>query len=488
VYHRLNGAQGTGKLTDSAGATVWSGNLLIEPTQNPAQGYFGIGRDTKTLTTATSNQPWPGGSVDDFILNLRTMGLYRFESTFTDPQNGASITNSIHRVLGAPIASNFQGVWGGVVGRRTGTVTLSRTGYPTVTLPVTNGAFAGATGWTGIANPRTGGRDSVPGRVSITFVDGASGQSFETHRNIDFGSVNGSQMFLLDFGGGTTPSDGTPPGASITSPVAGATVSGSVAVTADASDNVAVTSVQLTVDGQNVGAALTAAPYSFAWNTTTVANGARTLRVVARDAAGNSTTSAAVNVTVANPVPDTTPPTVAITAPVGGASVANSVSIAANAGDDVGVTKVEFFVDGTLVSTDQNAPYAVSWNTNASALGAHTLTAKAYDQANNATTSGAISVTVVDTARPSVTITSPSNNARVNRSSNVTIRASASDNRGVTRVEFYVNNALRCTDTTASYTCVWAVPSPRNVRYTLRVRAYDQANNFTDTTISVTSR
>jgi hypothetical protein len=85
-------------------------------------------------------------------------------------------------------------------------------------------------------------------------------------------------------------------------------------------------------------------------------------------------------------------------------------------------------------------------------------------------------------------VTNPSNNAVVNRNANVTITASASDNRGVTRVEFYVNNALRCTDTTAGYSCVWPVPSARNVRYTIRVRAYDGANNFTDATIAVTSR
>ena len=54
--------------------------------------------------------------------------------------------------------------------------------------------------------------------------------------------------------------------------------------------------------------------------------------------------------------------------------------------------------------------------------------------------------------------------------------------------EFYVNNSLRCTDTAAAYTCVWSVPGARNVRYTLRVRAYDTSNNFTDRSVTVTAR
>ena len=137
---------------------------------------------------------------------------------------------------------------------------------------------------------------------------------------------------------------------------------------------------------------------------------------------------------------------------------------------------------------DGTAPYSASWNTNTSALGGHSLTARAYDQSTNVTTSTAVAVTVADNTNPTLTVTNPANNVQVNRNSNVTISANASDNRSVARVEFYVNNALRCTDTTANYSCAWAVPSPRFVRYTLRVRAYDTSNNFTEVTLSVTSR
>jgi len=63
-----------------------------------------------------------------------------------------------------------------------------------------------------------------------------------------------------------------------------------------------VAGVQFRVDGANVGAELTTTPYTLAWNTTQNASGARVLTAIARDAAGNQTTSTAVNVTIANSV------------------------------------------------------------------------------------------------------------------------------------------------------------------------------------------
>ena len=96
-------------------------------------------------------------------------------------------------------------------------------------------------------------------------------------------------------------SDTTPPTVSVTAPAVGAIVSGStVTVSATASDNVGVVGVQFTLDGANLGVEDAAATYSKSWNTTTVSNGLHTLSAVARDAAGNTTASAAVTVTVSN--------------------------------------------------------------------------------------------------------------------------------------------------------------------------------------------
>ncbi|HYM60781.1 MAG TPA: Ig-like domain-containing protein [Thermoanaerobaculia bacterium] len=92
--------------------------------------------------------------------------------------------------------------------------------------------------------------------------------------------------------------------------------------------------------------------------------------------------------------PDTQSPTVSITAPASGATVSGTVAVNATASDNVGVTKVEFYLDGTLKSTDTTSPYSWSWDTTSSSNGSHTLTAKAYDAAGNIGTSSAIPVTV----------------------------------------------------------------------------------------------
>ena len=101
-----------------------------------------------------------------------------------------------------------------------------------------------------------------------------------------------------DFGSGTW--NGGPIGIP-TAPANGATVSGSaVQVAANASDNVGVEGVQFKLDGANLGSEVTSPPYSLSWNTGTAANGSHTLTAVARDAAGNTTTSGSVSVTVSN--------------------------------------------------------------------------------------------------------------------------------------------------------------------------------------------
>jgi hypothetical protein len=199
--------------------------------------------------------------------------------------------------------------------------------------------------------------------------------------------------------GGGGGGDTTPPAVAITAPAGGATVSGaSVTVTASASDNVGIASVQFKLDGANLGAADTTSPYSIAWNTTTAASGTHTLTAVATDAAGNTTTSAPVTVTVSNATGggDTTPPTVAITAPAGGTTVSGaSVTVTASAGDNVGVASVQFKLDGAnLGAADTTSPYSIAWNSTTATNGTHTLTAVATDAAGNTTTSAPVTVTV----------------------------------------------------------------------------------------------
>ena len=92
--------------------------------------------------------------------------------------------------------------------------------------------------------------------------------------------------------------DTTPPSVMITYPASGAAVRGQITVIANASDNVGVTNLQFQLDGANLGPIVTSAPFSVVWDTAQASLGSHTLTAVAKDAAGNSTASAPVAVTV----------------------------------------------------------------------------------------------------------------------------------------------------------------------------------------------
>jgi hypothetical protein len=218
------------------------------------------------------------------------------------------------------------------------------------------------------------------------------------------------------------------------------------------------------------------------WDSTSTTSGAHTIFAVATDTAGNTRTSTAVSVTV-----DNTGPTVSMSAPANGALVTGTLTVSATATDNVGVAKVEFYRDNdVLLTTDTSSPFSSSWNSTTVTNGAHTLYAIAEDSAGNRTTSALINITVDNTA-PTVAITSPSNGAQVTRNSTVNINANATDNIGVVKVEFYVNNVLKCTDTAAAYTCAWLVPNQK-ANFTLKATSYDAVGKMATHTISVSAK
>jgi subtilisin family serine protease len=101
---------------------------------------------------------------------------------------------------------------------------------------------------------------------------------------------------------------------------------------------------------------------------------------------------------------DTTPPTTTLTAPAAGATVSDVVTVTANASDNVGVSRVDFYLGTTLLGSDSTAPYSVTWDTKTAANGGYTLSSKAVDTSGNSATSAAVSVTVNNTA-PTCSIT-----------------------------------------------------------------------------------
>ena len=136
--------------------------------------------------------------------------------------------------------------------------------------------------------------------------------------------------------------DTTAPTVAVNSPAAGSTVSATVTVTANASDNSAVSGVQFMLDDSPLGAEDTSSPYSVSWNTATASNAAHRLSARARDAAGNIGVAPDITVTVSNPAK------LIITTPAPGASINGStVGVTyTTQGDLTGVDHVHFRLDG----------------------------------------------------------------------------------------------------------------------------------------------
>jgi subtilisin family serine protease len=267
--------------------------------------------------------------------------------------------------------------------------------------------------------------------------------------------------------------DTQPPTVTMTSPLAGASLSKTVTLGATASDNFGVSRVDF-YDGSTLLGSDNSTPYSLSWDTRTVANGAHALSAHAFDAAGFEGTSV-VNVTVNN---DTTPPTVAFTAPAAGATVTGNATINATASDNVSVVRVELWEGAVKMNTDSAAPYTFTWNTRQSSNGSHTLTLKAFDLAGNV---GSVDRTVTsnnDFTAPTVAMTAPAEGATLTGTA-VTLSANASDNVGITKVEFYVGTAMVGSDTTAPYSFSLNTRTIANGAKAITAKAFDAAANTT---------
>jgi hypothetical protein len=168
---------------------------------------------------------------------------------------------------------------------------------------------------------------------------------------------------------------------------------GNITLSANASDDKGVTVVEFYVDG-NLVASTGVSPYTATLDSTKLSNGSHSLVAWAYDASNNVGKSAPVTFTTSNTIID-------LTAPVVSASVtgsAGTITLNATATDNVGVTKVEFYVDGSLVGSSTAAPYTLAYDSTRLTKGSHSLVTKAYDAANNIGSSSAFAFTVDNTA------------------------------------------------------------------------------------------
>jgi fibronectin type 3 domain-containing protein len=300
-----------------------------------------------------------------------------------------------------------------------------------------------------------------------------------------YGLWNGVDPFFTGSGGGGT-TDTTYPTATVTAPPAGATLAGTVTVSANASDNVGVASVQFKVDGIAIGPSLTGTPYSYSWNTTTVSNGTHTLAAVATDTSGNATTSPGVTVNVSNTV------TAAPTVPTGLVATPGDSKVVLNWKANPtteNITRYNVYRIGQTFSGPWATPTEPTF-TNASEVVNGTqycYTVSATNASGESASTAQVCATpqaTSDTTAPTVTLTSPANGATVSGSS-VTISANASDNAGVSNVEFFVDGSLLASDTSSPYSTVWNSTAVPNGTHTILARAYDAARNSSSSTYTV---
>lgn len=181
----------------------------------------------------------------------------------------------------------------------------------------------------------------------------------------------------------------------------------------------------------------------------------------------------------------TTVPTVNVTSPANNAVISGTVSILATASDNVGVTKVEFYVSGVLVNTETTAPYSYNWDTTSYANGSYTIRAKSYDANGNVGLSENVAVTVnnpiiPDAISPTVNLLTPLNNATV--SGTVYVSANATDNVGVKKFEIFVDSDLVAVMNTTPYSFNLNTSTIANGLHAFTARAYDAAGNVGQST------
>jgi len=294
--------------------------------------------------------------------------------------------------------------------------------------------------------------------------------------------------------------DNTAPSGAVTSPAAAMYVSGSVNVTATASDGAppasGVSAVRFEVKPSGAGsftvfgtqtAPVFGSTYQQSLATGSFTDGPADLQVVVTDVAGNETTSAARTISI-----DNVAPTVTLDNP--GAAVGASVNLSASSSADT--TNVTFRYRpvgsggaGTLISSDGTAPFATTWSTSPAAEQQWELIAVATDGGGNIATS-APRIVFVDRTLPTGNVTAPQSGASVGGSA-VTLAASVADvsGSGVAQVEWQVKlfgsgsfNAV-ASDTSAPYEGAWNASGAPDGATEIRARITDAAGNVRTTAV-----
>ena len=281
------------------------------------------------------------------------------------------------------------------------------------------------------------------------------------------------------------------PTTSVLIPSSGATVSGTALLDASVGDAGLVAKVQFALTGGTLNQTVvgTAVPtvygYILELNTTTVPNGTYTLQSLASDTAGNTGSSAGVQITIANP-----PPSTAVLIPSSsGVTLSNTAVLDASAADAGGVAKVQFALTGgtlnqTVVGTAVPTVYGyiLELNTTTVPNGTYTLQSLASDTAGNTGSSAGVQITIANPP-PSTAVLIPSSSG-VTLSNTAVLDASAADAGGVAKVQFALTGGTlnqtvvgTAVPTVYGYILELNTTTVPNGTYTLQSLASDTAGN-----------
>jgi hypothetical protein len=321
--------------------------------------------------------------------------------------------------------------------------------------------------------------------------------------------------------------DTAAPTASVKAPLAGATVTGTAAFTASVYDNGTTTTyfyqvaaydsstnvsawsaaatvtlpvntsgiagVRFLVDGVDVAPEVTVSPYSINWNSATVTDGSHTLTVIARDKAGNSTTSTPVTVTAKN---GPTTPTGVSGAGTSPGPVALSWTASTDANGIAGYNLQRKLSTASNYSTLASGVPGVSFNDSTATLAPDTgaPTAAVSAPASGATVSGKVTFQASATDTGTKTYYNYQL-AAVDKAGNISAWSAAitvtygTNTSGIAGVRFLVDGADAAPEVTVSpYSISWNTATATDGSHVLTVIARDAAGNTTTSapvTISV---
>jgi len=265
----------------------------------------------------------------------------------------------------------------------------------------------------------------------------------------------------------------TPPTVVLRKPLAGAAVTGTMLMTADATAAAGVARVEFLVDGVLAGVDATA-PYSMPYDSRGHANASARVEARVVDRAGAGAVSQPAGVTVANTA-------VSLSAPADGATVAGGLTLGAAAVAAAGrsVTRVRFYASSLEIGADTTAPYSVTVDTTTLPNGPTPVYATVEDGSGEIGRTTTTILSVFNGFPPRVELTAPAQGAAVRGQVWLSADAAPGAGAGVARVEFLVDGVKVGEDTTAGYGLSWPSTGVANGVHTVTARVVDSGGGAT---------